>query len=257
MTRAGIGVAPFVESMSAEEGVATLIHTLERRDVVSDEEKAALAAIVAETRSHPEGDMLMRAGRETEFSTLLVEGMLGRAFNTIDGKQQIVAVHVAGDFVDLHSFPLKKLDHDVIALTDAKVVLMSHASIRTLGERHPHLMRMLWLLTMIDAAVHRAWTARLGHSAAVRVAQLLCELQARLDVVGRATEQGFPCPLTQVAISEMVGLTPVHLNRTLRKLRESGLAIVRDGFASVPDLQALRRFAGFDPSYLYLERAPR
>jgi CRP-like cAMP-binding protein len=257
MTIAAAGVPPFVTAASHEEAVATLIRTLERRDTVSDEEKAALAGIVAETRVHPDGDILLRAGRPTEFSTLLVEGMLGRAFNMVDGKRQIVAVHVAGDFVDLHSFLLKKLDHDVIALTNTKVVLMAHDSIRAIGERHPHLMRMLWLLTMIDAAIHRDWTARLGHSAAVRVALLLCELQARLEVVGRATKLGFALPLTQVALSEMVGLTPVHLNRTLRKLRESGLATVRDGFASVPDLAKLRRFAAFDPSYLYLERLAR
>jgi CRP-like cAMP-binding protein len=249
--------APFVTRISPEDAVATLIRSLERRDTLSADEKDALLAIMGEVRSHPEGDVLIRAGQPTEFSTLLLEGVVGRAIHAVNGTRQIVAVHITGDFVDLHSLVLKQLDHDVIALADAKVILVPHAGLRTVTERFPHLTRMLWLLTMIDAAVHREWIARSAHSAAVRVALLLCELQARSEVVGRSTAQGFPLPLTQVALSEMVGLTPVHLNRTLRKLRESGLAVIRDGFASIPDGERLRAFAAFDPGYLYLEREPR
>jgi CRP-like cAMP-binding protein len=240
-----------------DEAVASLIQVLEKRDQLSAVEKAALADALSGVRVHPEGDTLIRANRPTEFSTLLLEGMLGRAFYIAEGKRQIVAVHLEGDFVDLHSLLLKRLDHDVVALSDVKIALFPHAALRTISEQHPHLMRMLWLLTVIDAAVHREWISRLGHSAAVRVAQLLCELQARYATVGYVTDVGFSLPLTQIAIADMVGLTPVHLNRTLRKLRESGLAVVRDGFVSIPDLAKLRAFASFDPAYLYLDHAPR
>jgi CRP-like cAMP-binding protein len=166
-------------------------------------------------------------------------------------------MHVPGDFVDLHSLLLKRLDHDVVALTKIRVALVPHVVLRRLTETEPHLARMLWLLTVIDAAIHREWIGRLGHSAAVRIAHLLCELQARFGVVGLATPEGFPIDLTQSDLGDMTGLTPVHVNRTLRKLREAGLAVVRDGYASIPDLPRLRDFAGFDPTYLYLENQPR
>jgi len=73
---------------------------------------------------------------------------------------------------------------------------------------------------------------------------LLCELQMRFAVVGLNTPEGFPLNLTQADLGDMTGLTPVHVNRTLRKLREAGLAVVRDGFVSVPDLPppGIRRF---------------
>jgi CRP-like cAMP-binding protein len=248
---------PTGASMAPGKAAAVLIQTLERRDMLSEAEKQALASVIGEMRFHPEGDVLIRAGRPIEYSTLLLDGLLGRVFYVSNGKRQIVATHVAGDFVDLHSLLLKRLDHDVVALSDVAVAVVPHAKLRQLGEQHPHLMRMLWLLTMIDAATHREWISRLGHSAAVRVAQLLCELQARLDVVGRATPQGFPLALTQSVIADMVDLTPVHINRTLRKLRESGLAVVRDGLVSIPDLAKLRQFAAYDPAYLYLEAVPR
>ena len=237
--------------------VETLIRALERRDTLSDNERDALAKAIAEVRIHPTGDTLIRAGVSADHSTLLIDGMLGRVFYMSEGKRQIVAMHVPGDFVDLHSMLLKRLDHDVVALSEVRVALVPHAILRKLTETEPHLARMLWLLTVIDAAVHREWIGRLGHSAAVRVAHLLCELQLRFAVVGLATPEGFPIDLTQADFGDMTGLTPVHINRTMRKLREANLAVVRDGYASIPDLVKLREFAGFDPTYLYLENRPR
>jgi CRP-like cAMP-binding protein len=237
--------------------VALLVRALERRDRLTDNERDALAKAIAEVRVHPPGDTLIRAGASAEFSTLLIDGLLARVFYMSEGKRQIVAAHVPGDFVDLHSLLLKRLDHDVVALSDVRVALVPHSVLRRLTETEPHLARMLWLLTVIDAAIHREWTGRLGHSAAVRIAHLLCELQARLNVVGLATPEGFAFDLTQADLGDMTDLTPVHVNRTLRKLREANLAVVREGYASIPDLARLRDFAGFDPTYLYLENQPR
>jgi len=237
--------------------VEMLIQALERRDTLSESEREALIKSIAEVRVHPPGDTLIRAGVSADHSTLLVDGLLGRVFYMSEGKRQIVALHVPGDFVDLHSLLLKRLDHDVVAISEVRVALVPHTVLRRLTETEPHLARMLWLLTVIDAAIHREWIGRLGHSAAVRIAHLVCELQMRFAVVGLATPEGFPLDLTQADLADMTGLTPVHVNRTLRKLREAGLAVIRDGFASIPDLGHLQEFAGFDPTYLYLEHRPR
>lgn len=257
MATPGGAQSPLMTRESNGHVVDGLVRALERRDTVSARERETLAAAVGEVRLHPAGNTLIRAHRQAEASTLLIDGMVAREFSMPEGKRQIVAIHVAGDFVDLHSMLLKSLDHDVTALTDVRVALFPHAGLRRITETEPHLARMLWLLTVVDAAVHREWTARLGHSAAVRIAHLLCEFQIRLAIVGLANETGFALDLTQLDLGDMVGLTAVHVNRTLRKLRESGLAIVRDGYASIPDLQKLRDFAGFDPTYLYAEKTPR
>jgi len=234
-----------------------LFRALERRDSLSDRERAALAEAMAEVRIYGPDDTLLRAGATAEYSTLLISGLLGRAFYMAEGKRQIVAMHLPGDFVDLHSLLLKRLDHDVVALTDVRVALFPHAILRKLTETEPHLARMLWLLTVIDAAVHREWTARLGHSAARAGTPTAANAQVRMAVVGLAESEGFAINLTQADLGDMTGLTPVHVNRTLRKLREANLAMVRDGYASIPNLDRLRDFAGFDPTYLYLEKRPR
>ena len=237
--------------------IETLVHALTQRDALPERERAALAGAVGEVRIHPQGDTLVRAHTPIENSTLLLQGMLARVFYNAEGQRQIVALHVPGDFVDLHSLLLKTLDHDVVALTDVRIATFPHAALKQISEREPHLTRMLWLLTVIDGAIHREWVARRDHSAAVRVAQLLCEIHCKLTVVGLATPEGFPLDLTQGDIGQMTGLTTVHVNRTIRRLRESGLAIVRGGIASIPDSAKLRAFAAFDPTYLYLEPMPR
>ena len=237
--------------------IEALIRALTRRDALAARERDALVAALGEVRAHPPGDVLARAHTPIESSTLLLSGMLGRVFHMAEGKRQIVALHVPGDFVDLHSLLLKELDHDIVALTDVRVALFPHAGLRRITETEPHLARLLWLLTVIDAAVHREWVGRLGHSAAVRVGQLLCELHCRLSIVGCATDEGFALDLTQMDIGDMTGLTSVHVNRTVRKLRESGLALIKSGYVSIPDLAKLRAFAQFDPTFLYLKPMPR
>src|SRR4051812_36045888 len=80
--------------------VDVLIRALERRDRLPDAERIALAAAVGETRVHPQGDTLIRAGAPAEYSTLLLSGLLGRVYYMSEGKRQVVALHVPGDFVD-------------------------------------------------------------------------------------------------------------------------------------------------------------
>lgn len=257
MSRPAGSGSPLTGKEGHGHAVDGLVRALERRDTVSPHERDALAEAIGEIRIHPAGNTLIRAHKQTESSTLLIDGMIAREFSLAEGRRQIVALHVPGDFVDLHSMLLKSLDHDVTAMTDVTVALFPHAALRRITETEPHLARMLWLLTVVDAAIHREWIARHGHSAAVRIAHLLCELQMRLAIVGGATDTGFALNLTQTDLADMAGLTSVHVNRTLRKLREAGLALVRDGYASIPDLKKLQDFAGFDPTYLYTERQPR
>lgn len=241
----------------ADDLVDALVRTLARRDSIAPREIAVLIAACGAVRTYPAGQALVRAHAAVQASTLLLDGLISREFSHPTGKQQIVALHVPGDFLDLHGLILKSLDHDVVALTDVRVAQFPHAALREITRTEPHLTRMLWLLTTIDAAVHREWMGRLGHSSGVRLAHLLCEVQARLAVVGCATDAGFPLKLTQGHLADMTGLTAVHVNRTLRRLRETNLVTIRDGQVAIPDLARLRAYAGFDDRYLYLEPTPR
>lgn len=228
------------------------------RDSVSAEEAAALAACLHGTERHATGaDVVSEGGRE-RVSRLLLEGIAARVKVLADGSQQITALHVPGDFVDLHSFTLKRLDHDVIALTPLRMGLFPHDALRAATEVHPHLGRMLWLLTMIDAAVHRAWIVSAGRLTALeQIGSLFCELYVRYDVVGLVDNGAYPLKITQHLLADACGLTPVHVNRILQELREIGLIQWRRGILEVRDLAGLIEISKFDPAYLNLIREPR
>ena len=228
------------------------------RDELSQAEEDTIRSSVLEYRDYPADRTVIRSGVELDHSTLLLDGIMCRYKDLRSGERQITELHVAGDFADLHSFTLKRLDHEVMTLTACRVAIVPHENLRRITEEFPHLTRMYWFGTNLDAAIHREWEVSLGRrNARSRLAALLCELQVRLQIVGLADDSGYDLPLTQTDLAECLGLTNVHVNRTLRDLREEGLVEFHGGRVRIHDQQALRRTGEFDVGYLYLERRPR
>ena len=242
----------------AARAIEPLLLKLRVRDVVGSEEEAVLCASVAEIAHHPPGRTLVRAGSTLSASTLLVDGIVCRYKDLADGQRQIMELHVSGDFVDLHGFLLKRLDHNIGSLTPVRVALVPHDALRGITETHPHLGRMLWFSTLLDAAIHREKILSIGRrDALARIAHIFCEMFVRLRLVGLAEETGYALPLTQADLADVTGLTSVHVNRMLKKLRDDKLLTFRGGRAEIGDWEGLQRVAEFDPTYLHLERRPR
>jgi CRP-like cAMP-binding protein len=228
---------------------------LRKRAPISATEEEALRGLVSRTIRAPADRTLVREGELLDHSLLLIEGWLGRAKDRRSGRRQIAELHVAGDFADLHGFTLKRLDHNIISLSDCLIATVPHNRLERLTVDHPRLARIYWFLTNVDAAIHRQWAISLGGSIALaRMAHLFCELYVRLEIVGKTRGDTFDFPLTQEEVAMCIGLTPVHVNRTLQDLRGKGLVELESRQVRIPDLQALMRTAEFNPSYLYLDR---
>jgi CRP-like cAMP-binding protein len=238
--------------------IDTLLMKLRLRDDISAEEEAALRDLPLASRAIAKRSTVVRRGEFIHESTLLLEGLVCRYKDLRNGSRQISELHIAGDFVDLHSFTLKRLDHGILAMTDCRVAAVPHERLKAITEQHPHLTRVLWFTTNLDAAIHREWLVSLGRRTALaRIAHFFCELYIRFDIIGLAQPDSFPLDLTQTDLAECMGLTPVHVNRTLRTLREQGLADFRSGRVTIGNLADLKRTAEFDDTYLYLEKIPR
>lgn len=235
-----------------------LLMKLRRRDDVSAEEEKRLRQLVEPPQQVAAGTIIIREAEPLSRSTLLCEGLMGRFKDMRDGERQISELHVPGDFLDLHSFTLKSIDHGIIALTDCVFCWAPHAALERVTEELPHLSRLLWMSTNLDAAIHRAWTVSLGRRDALsRTAHFFCELQLRLAVVGMADDGGYALSLTQVDLSECMGLSAVHMNRVLRELRERNLVTFKSGQVRIHDLASLQWTAEFTPGYLFLDKKPR
>ena len=204
------------------------------------------------------GEDILREGDRPTESTLLVEGFAARYNLLRNGKRQITALHVPGDFVDLHSFLVKKMDHAVLAITPCTVGGVPHETLREISENQPHLTRLLGVNIAVDAAIHRQWVVSMGRRSALEhAAHLLCELFLRLRAVGLTEDDGFKLPLTQAELGDTLGLSTVHVNRIVQELRARGLITWRGETLVIDDWERLQELAEFDPTFLSLEVEPR
>lgn len=232
-----------------------LITKMVHRAPLAADEQAVIEAMLSGPRTYAAGTELVRQGDQPGFSTLLVAGLCGRASTLSDGRRQITQLSVSGDFLDLHSFTLRTLDHSVVALNQTTVVTVPHDSLRRLTETHPHLARLLWLETTVDAAIHRQWIVSLGRrSGLARMAHLFCETHARLFAAGQATLDSFALAITQADLADVLGMSAVHANRLLQQLRQDGLIHWSGHEVTLLDPERLRTVAEFDPTYLRLHR---
>ncbi len=228
---------------------------LRRRIEISSEEERAIVATVAETRRVRADEILVRAGQEINVSLMLLDGWVARCKDLPGGERQVTELHVSGDFTDLHGFTLKHLDHDVITMSDSTIAIVPHERLQELTHKHPRLARVYWFMTNVDAAIHREWALSLGQRSAIsRMAHLFCELYMRLEVVGKTSNGAYEFPLTQRELSECLGLTVVHANRTIQELRRRGLVELENRQLTILDRRGLEGVAQFDKTYLYLDK---
>jgi hypothetical protein len=133
------------------------------------------------------------------------------------------------------------------------VALIAHADLHTLLTRYPDIKDLFWRDTLLQAAISQAWIIGLGRrSARARLAHLFCELFCRLAAIGLANRTRCSLRLTQADLGDALGLSTVHINRTLQELRSDGLLSLESGCLTIHNWDRLAATAGFDPAYLNL-----
>lgn len=220
-----------------------------------DDDKALLAGLCHDIRTIPAKQHIILEGERPEQVHLIVDGWAARYKQLPDGARQIVAFLIPGDFCDLHTAVLGHMDHSIVAITQCHVAFIPSSEMDELTSNHNGLTKALWWGTLVDEAVLRSWIVNHGRRDAYhRIAHLICELHLRLKLVGLVNDGRFDLPLTQEDLADATGLTAVHTNRTLQRLRKEGLIQLESRALTVLDVDALREAAGFDPSYLHIKR---
>ena len=236
------------------------IRYLQRRDSLSEADLQRLRALKTEQASFGPGDVIVPFDRTESRSCMMLRGLSARSHKLVGRPDDrvITALHVPGDFVDLHGFVLAGLEHAVIAVGSAEVEFIGHDQLTEITENFPHLTRLLWMATLIDAAVHRQWlVAAASLRSSAHLAHLLCEIYTRLNVVGAAANGQFSLPLLQRELADILGYSPIHVNRAVRDLRDRGLLRWSGADVTILDWRGLATLARFDATYLDLERRNR
>ncbi|MDF3351579.1 Crp/Fnr family transcriptional regulator [Sulfitobacter sp. KE34] len=226
-------------------------------DHLSGAQWAKLAPLMTQHERFTPGTVISRRGDFLDHSLLLLDGLIARSVPRGQrARSTFVALQFPGEFVDLHAFPLKQLDHDVISLTDTHVAIISHEPLRELLNGDVEMARKLWLMTLVDASIHRHWVMRNSAMRALaRVANFLSEFDARMTAAHGMERQSLPFSLRQTDIADATGLTSVHVSRTLRELREHGCCAVTGGKLLINDRAGLHKVGQFEPAYLYMPQA--
>ena len=195
----------------------------------------------------------VRLGERVEHASFVVAGLVGRFGQNRDGSRQITAVHIPSDMVNLHSVVVPEACSALQALSVTTILRVPHWALRDVAHRYPALAEAFWRESVVDAAVLSEWVVNVGRrDAQSRVAHLLCEIVCRVGDPGADGGLGISFPATQTHIADMTGLTSVHVNRTLKSLREAALVEVRDRAIHVLDWNGLCKMGDFDAGYLCL-----
>lgn len=237
----------------AKAAIDALIRKLSTIAILTGQEEAAIRALpVFIAEIGPQHD-IAREGERPEFCVLVQSGWLCRHKATSDGKRQILSLHLPGDIPDLQSLLLGQMDHSLSSIGPATVAFIRHEHLHDLHRRHPGLARIMWRETLIDAAAYREWLLGIGRrSAEEQMAHLFCEIFVRLGAVGLAGPTSCDMPLSQGDLADALGLSIVHVNRTLQALRGRSLIGLSRGVLTIRDWTGLRALSGFDPAYLHL-----
>jgi len=242
--------------MSTEYPLFLMLNRLERLSSLDDADRAAILALPHSLHTVEPHAHIVREGQPTESSCLLRSGFMCRHKIVADGSRQIVSVHMTGDMVNMQNSLLGTADHSVQALTQSAIALIPGRAIVALAAARPAVAIAMWLDTLIDGAIFREWITNVGRrDARARTAHILCEFAVRQERAGLGTRSSYDLPMTQEQLGDALGITPVHVNRTLRALEESGLISRDRRSVTISDWDALRALGDFDPTYLYLELA--
>jgi CRP-like cAMP-binding protein len=236
------------------EGLQLLVKRLSYWRKLTDTDARAILDLPHTIRSVEPNHQIVREFDRATGSCVLLAGFAIRHKIVAGGHRQIVSIHMRGELVDLQNSMLGIADHSVQMLTKGKVATIGKDDLERLAFERPDVGRALWTDSLVDGSIFREWIANVGRrDARTRIAHLLCEFSLRMKVAGVGLHDNYELPLTQEQLADATGLTPVHINRTMKQLQAEGL-IDRSSPRSIiiGDWRKLAHAGDFNSAYLHL-----
>ena len=186
-----------------------------------------LAFINEMKRDHlvcPPGGEIIAAGQDQAELYTLYAGWAIRCKTLPDGRRQILNVLLPGDLIGLQGAMFEAAAYSVEAITEVQLCLLPRRKMWSLFENMPELaFDVTWLGSREESIVDENLTSTGQRTAAERIAALIIQLYKRLNVLGMVINGAMPFPLTQQHIADTLGLSLVHTNKSLAKLRKLGM----------------------------------
>ncbi len=233
------------------------VKKLEQFRRFSDEDRRLLSELTSKRQQqYGAREDIVREGEHSPDIHVVISGLACRYKILQDGRRQIMAFLVAGDPCDSEIFILKEMDHSIGTLIPSVIASIPGDTMKDLLLSRPGIALAFWWNTLQDEGVLRERIIDEGRRDAYsRIAFMIYEILLRLRAVGVMDDESFDFPITQTDLADATGLTPVHVNRMLQRLREEKLIAIEGKRWTVLDPAGLRKAAQFEANYLHLDRA--
>lgn len=224
---------------------------------IGEPEKDALASLPVKERNFQPGEDVIERGQQPDDALVIHSGWAARYISLPDGRNQILNFLLPGDLFDLQVFITDSADHSVAAITKLSVLTLPRHTLLDVFSGETNLGLALWWSALQEEAILREQIVRNGRrNAGERVAHLLLELHRRALIIGKADEDGFRLPVSQVLIADALGLSFVHVSRVLRRFMREGLLERQKDIVLIRDRDAMIERCDFSADYLHLNDGP-
>ncbi|WP_375428700.1 Crp/Fnr family transcriptional regulator [uncultured Sphingomonas sp.] len=229
---------------------SALTGRLERYLSLTEEERDALDWAERREVRVPSGMVLMEQGGTVDQLFVVQQGWLHSSIELKSGGRQILRFHYPGDLIGTSSIAWAQAANTITAVSDCVVSELSKVNLGRIFKAQPRLAGMLYAMAAAENVAMSDRLASIGRTDAIeRLATLLLDILARLRVTAGGVIESFDLPLTQKDIGDAVGLTKVHVNRTLGEMERRGM-IERNGRrVRIINEVELVRFTGFVDRY--------
>ncbi len=237
---------------AARERLGIFIRKLLSHSRISAADQKAILDLPYMVRRLGPNDHIFREGEQARVCPILLSGFAYRHKTAADGGRQIVALKIPGDALDFQSLYLEVTDHSLQALTEVELAVFPLKELEAIVAPRPALARAVLVDILVEASIGREWLLNIGRrNALARLAHLLCELNHRITRIAGEQIAGLELPLTQEQLADLLGLTPVHVNRTIKVLEREGAVKRVSRRLTIGSLPTLKRIAEFNDLYLH------
>jgi len=230
------------------------LNKIEKRAPLSPAARAAFLALPTRERAFGTYRDIVREGDRTTHSCFIKSGLVSRYKTLRSGARAIVSFHIRGDMVDLQSSLVLIADHGIRTHVPTTIVEYQHEDLLRIAADYPEVARAFWFDTLIDSSIFREWTLNVGRrTARERIAHLLLEMAWRMRQAGLIDGNTMVLPISQADLADAVGISPVHINRSLQALRAEGLIRTYGKTVVIEKWDEMAELSDFTPIYMHPE----
>lgn len=228
-----------------------IVNQLEEFARLDDREKALLAELEKSSHQYAAGEILQMAGQKKAPLFSLNAGWACSIRLLPDGERQVLDVFLPGQVMGLHEIGFNCAQSEMVALTDIEACPFPRERLRTVFRQSTRLAQLFFLVLARERALLTERIVNLGRRpAGERLSHFIIELKIRTQ----SHQDDFELPLTQSVIGDALGMSTVHVSRTISRLKQLKLISTRNRRVRIENLPGLIDYCGFD--HAYLEPAP-